>query len=291
MNYLKKFEELKWLGLKETLDSKFDKAISNININTIKLKKADETSKRYRTYKSDVNIKIPIDGHINSTLYITKDSEDNNIGISLHLLFDNKSNVFKILLNKYIESIHGSIIRGLIDKGIQIDNYFKDNTKASLHLSKEYISIEKGKKPQELCNEISNGINSLLNQDWNEVKRHIDDAAKEIDNELKKQQKRNEEKEKKRKNLIGNIEVISDALIELEDMSILHTKKEEDGTLTYIYNIPGIKVESTNFSKSTYIKYQTIKFTSDTSKFILTDELISVMSAMKSFRKKNTTRG
>lgn len=294
MNYLKTYEGL-WKNLNpfdkdKSLAKKFHDAISEINISGVKLE-MDEETKRFITYKSKVSLTIPISGYKDGLLWITKASSQSNnlannidsIKITLQLTFDNNSPVFRIYENRGLLSLpqntRGDDIIESYKKtlafltGIAVN---KDLCNINL-VSNIKIKEDDKQLPQDITTEIK----SILNQDWEKLRSSINELCDRLD-EINKER---EESNKRKSNLISKVDEISDLLIDLEDMSKSHDKEINDGIIKFTYNIPGIKIEKTEFSRYSSSR-ETVRFTSDTAKLVLTKELVDVMNAIESFKNK-----
>jgi hypothetical protein len=277
MNHLMKFEEIKWNKIKTKvsnlfspeIDKKFREVVSKLNINGVKFEQQEQNNRDYINYKSIINIDVPIDGYEKSILWITK--RLNIISISLNTEFKESSIVGKIL--------HGPRVKNIYSHNIK----YNHNTKRPyISFKTDFVNINNDIKVDELKKIIVNNINTIINQNWNEVKKDLNKASVLID-----EHNRNlEEKNRKGKELVSKSNEISDLLISLEDISKSVKKESKDGFLSFTYEIPGIIVEPTEYSKSSLYRYSTARFTNDVSKFILTDELFDVMDAIKSFKNK-----
>jgi hypothetical protein len=120
------------------------------------------------------------------------------------------------------------------------------------------------------------------------MKSKISNLDRDIKALLKRQQaqiKHQSNWEAKLKEFFENEDDITDCFLELEDMSLKHSVKKGQNTFFLQYEIEGISVEPTNFSQSSYNKYQTISHTFTEAKFyynpILSDVFIVLKDAHK----------
>ncbi len=304
MNHLKKFEEIEWKkflskfkrkvsDIIESEEEKFIKAVSMINIDGINFKRVEETNKIYTTFQSDVkNINVPLDGYVKSELWITKGEHNSYIRTSLYFYFEKGSLVYKIATAhpkpgpvatneqaKLLEHIH--VVRSGDDIGLCRIGFFKYFEFHDIHnlnpLQQHFFNagavIDINATIVEISQRIVDNINSLTNQDWDELKSNLEEICKIVD----KNDKKNREYKGKWDELVENSDEISDLLIHLEEMSKSHEKKIGHGVISFRYEIPGIRVEP-----STYIGAQ-----DDTkSKFSLNSELIEVMEIIRTFKKR-----
>lgn len=277
MNHLMKYEELKWKDInpfdKDKVSTrKYNNAVPKVNINGVKLEKVKESNKRYNTYTSKLDLNVPIKGYKSATIYTTKEENDEYIRYTLQLTFDKSSLVYKIL--------SGGTNFISYDMSVRIDRIASDQNLCNLIFSNSTEILTKYTVDQ-ITKIITTDIKDILNQDWKKVKESIDEQCAKID----EQSKKSEEIKKKRQTITSRVDEITDLLIDLEDMSKSHKNKINGDTIEFIYEIPGIKVEETEFSEYTsYSRY--VSFTNDTAKFVLTKELIDAMNAIEAFKKR-----
>lgn len=296
MNHLRKYEELHWADINpfdkdKVLNKKYIDAISKVNINGIKLEKSKENEKYTYTSKVD-NLNIPIKGYKHAIIYVTKpDWHPTKIECKLQLIFDKSSPVFKILSIipsntnlSYIEEDNGTktayISRVYLPADANSRYRHPDGNLCSLVFSNSTETLYNHKVDQ-ITTTITSGIKDILNQDWKKVKDAVDRKSLEADEKNNK----TEEINKKRQTITSNVDEISDLLIDIEGMSKKHSSKVNGDTIEFMYEVPGIKVEETHFSKYVGLS-RNVSFTNDTAKMILTKELIDVMNAIEAFKKR-----
>lgn len=277
MNHLMKYEELEWKDINpfdkdKILTNKFKKAISKINISGVNLLKGKESNKQFETYISKISLDTKIDGCKSIELIITKFQLPNaSIKCSLFFTFNNDK-LLKILNSgrHYIPCECGFVPK--------INRYKSNKDICSLTIGNNFI-ISDQSTVDDLIKFTSDKIKELLNVDWKKIKNSIDKGCLEIDEERKK----DEEINKKRQSITSKSDEISDLLIDLEDMSKSHKKEVNGDIINFIYEIPGIKVEETNYSSG---YGRNVEFTNDIAKLVLTKELIDVMNAIEAFKKR-----
>ena len=166
-----------------------------------------------------------------------------------------------------------------ISKLTKIKKYY-----TSYRFDNHYYSFDKDFISTNLGSEISSFVNFTVKnlQDFidSQVSTNIDLIPKLIDEAYKNalsEDKKNSNKE----SFVETVDELSDLLVNLEDMSkgedrYTKTTNKDAGSVTFTYKIPGIKIKSITsmFSQENINRAE----------LFLTDELIKVMSELKTFK-------
>lgn len=257
-NFFKNFFKiLNLLKFKPLLNNRIFKSVMNDNkISRISNKKyllSTDITKKFKFSEpiniKKINISISLSDSSQGFVEYTKSIEVDNLPMFINYFYINYMGSFSINYQH---------------------NDFEYTGKAILNFPKENFTFN---KKEDLINNIKSI--SKINFDL------INNGISHLSNLAKEDKKRMEERKYNIERLKGKKEELQDYLQELEDFSqgvdVIIPNNGDQGVILFRFKIPGIEVENTRFSKTSYHGFETITHDFDEAKLILTDKLVDVM--------------
>ena len=232
------------------LRQKIDDALSKIHINGSNFVDVDHKGDPYVRYTSKIDLKVPIEGYIDTKLQLKRDH--NRVNLYLSMLFDINSTVGNISDCRK----HGSYV-------------FSRNAMHDICTISTGISdvIDYKSSVEDIRGLLTSMFNNLLNIDFKEIQETID----KLESKRLERKRIQDEHDNKLLDLKNKLDELSDYLVDLEEMSTKYNKEFDDGKIILTYEIPGINVGKSD---------------NDTAKLIINDVILNIMASIKTFTKR-----
>lgn len=283
MNYVKTFEGWFKRSIKKaptpietTPVAEVDEAgeiLNKMNILGLNFVKVYSPNKYRNIYISPVDIKVKIEGYIDSKLNINTDT--NSMALALSINFKEGS-----IIGNFVGRVGW---RGLDNNNSDLIppsvSFTKKDNMVSIVISDTFMIKKSISDLEEL---ITNKVKDILNIDIDKLEKNIIIINSQID-EIKRisseYQKRLLKLKERLLKLKEQEDVISDYLISLEEMSTKHSKEFKDDKIILYYNIKGIRIKHSKIiiSPSSYAPSSTIE---------INDVILTIISEIKTFIKR-----
>jgi hypothetical protein len=256
MDHILEFSRYNWKRILPL--SKQSKTINKLNTYISELSKThivinDLNTIKYSKWIINIPTKAPLES---GYIQISLDKNTSEVAIYKYYNFTSKS--------------IGKIIPEDINIATKYQSfYYKDNTLS-------YVEVI---TPDEE-DDIEEFIDNNLDIDYEFVNMKISNLLFEY-NHKKEENEKLKSTIDKRTEILNKYQDLGDYLVELEEIRDSHTNRINNETVIFNYQIKGIEVEPTHFSKTSYNSYSTVKHKFDEAKLVITDNLLKIMHILK----------
>lgn len=269
MKHLKSYEEINWDKFNLVKKYRYDKLF-----NIIKSSISHFTDYQSEIQKEDNSIILKIILPLEKISEITRINNNIN-GVTIIISFNVDSSKMKLEINfNFIKNVYTQ----LIGSSYTIPN--PETIIGRVYVHKTFMSLEIPydtiiKSKEQLISIINSNIENLATY-LNNCSSILDIKKQELDNKIKIQK----EIETQRKNFLSDKEDIIECFSTLMDISDYYDISDNENSISIMFNINGVNIFNQTKSKSSYLKYSTVRIEFDEAHLDANDELINVLSSI-----------